>query len=321
MKKILMLLIIFILPMTKVDADSYLLVNDLKEGSYEISGNTYPYTEIIVKDQADEELAKFVSDKNGEFFANLSRQIEPGEIIDFYRASDDIVDEGLEKIKSIKIELGSIGDLEHKAYIEGYAGEFRPDGYLSRAEAVTILARLIRPDRDYSKTDITRFIDASEKWYSEEINYLDGKGLIDGYDDGKFYPDKYITRAEIAKMLGIYLKEDKGRDSFYDVKDSFAKNYIGGLYDRNIINGYPDGSFKPDNKISRAEAVKIFNRAFDRKCSEKSFVNIGEIKNPYKDLSRDNFFYYEILEASFDHNSYHKSPDDLLEVWTKIYEK
>jgi len=89
-----------------------------------------------------------------------------------------------------------------------------------------------------------------------------GKGLLSGYPDGTFKPENPMTRAEFATVLCRYLgMETTGTNSFSDAQDHWAAGAIGALADAAIVTGYPDGTFKPDNKLTRAEAVTMINRA------------------------------------------------------------
>lgn len=182
------------------------------------------------------------------------------------------------------------------AYVSGYTdGTFRPDNTITRAEAAAIIASL-QSDFDENKTYENKFSDvASDKWYSNCINFAAEKGYLSGYDDNTFIPENTITRAEMSVILGKYLgmAGGVGKTSYSDVPSMhYAVGYITQLSIKSIISGYGNHEFKPDNTITRAEAVTMINKALGREAD-----NIQTEDNPFNDVSPSHWAYNQILAA------------------------
>lgn len=148
-------------------------------------------------------------------------------------------------------------------WIEGKSeNNFEPESGLTRAEFATMLCRIL----GYSTSSkVNRYIDTENHWANGAINAVSNSGLMNGYADGKFMPDKEITREEVVKVL-YYLSSDSklfsGKD-FVDVSASrWSYGYIQKMSGLGIVNGYTDGSFKPSNAVKRAEIVVILKRMF-----------------------------------------------------------
>lgn len=194
----------------------------------------------------------------------------------------------------------------HRTFIVGYpGGEVRADNALTRAEAATIIARASgKFDEEKAYTEVYFNDVAADHWAFKYISFVYENGIVNGYEDKTFHPDSKITRAEFAtimqRYLGITLNEDA---SFADVaKDHWAVAYIGACKDAGLINGYEDGSFRPSNEITRAEAVKILNRAADRAPTATAIdAYIAEKGIPFEDLAKGAWYFYEIMEAAFPH--------------------
>ena len=155
---------------------------------------------------------------------------------------------------------GFINDFVSKGYIGGYDDNtFRPNNSITRAEFVKIVNRTF----GFTEKATEGFKDvASNKWYYDDILIAKKAGYIDGYDDNTFRPDNLITREEASKIIAM-VKGYKG-DGILDFDDTsqisnWAKSYVDALCDNNIINGYDDNTFKPKNRITRAETVKMLN--------------------------------------------------------------
>jgi hypothetical protein len=113
-----------------------------------------------------------------------------------------------------------------------------------------------------SVSDYT-FVDVSNHWAKDAITWAVSKNYVQGYANGMFMPDKYISRAEMAKIMFNYEQPLPVLESFFsDVPDNhWAKIFISSCYMANIISGYPDGTFRPDSNATRAEAVTLIERA------------------------------------------------------------
>jgi alpha-L-arabinofuranosidase len=199
----------------------------------------------------------------------------------------------------IKLSTSNAAEGEtHKAYISGYPdGTFRADNTITRAEAATIIAKLggIDENEEYE----SNFSDvSSDAWYKNYVGFASEIGCINGYEDGTFKADRLITRAEFAAIVGKYIGFDGaiGEASFNDVDEThWAKGYINQMSGAGIIKGYSDGTFKPNNTITRAEAVTMINRAFGRAD------NAATLENPFSDISEKHWAYNEVIEAAVTH--------------------
>lgn len=206
---------------------------------------------------------------------------------------------------------------DHYSYLIGYAdGTVRPNGKITRAEVATIFFRLLDDDTRAkywsSKND---FSDVSaDKWYNNAVSTLSNMGVIGGYADGTFRPDAPISRAEFAKIAVSFTQNNGSAvyNYFTDVKttDWFAP-YVTAAKDAGLIEGYSDGSFKPESKITRAEACAIVNRTLGRKPS-KAHMKISD-RIDWPDVQTTDWFYEAIMEAT---NSHTCTMGDRVETWT-----
>ena len=145
-------------------------------------------------------------------------------------------------------------------YVNGYSdGTFRPDKAVTRAEMAAILSRVTEADRSANGGSFTD--NASFGWASDAIATVSASGLMTGYEDGSFKPAKAITRAEMAAIVARWLGlEDASSATFTDTAGHWSASSIALAAEAGYMTGYPDGSFKPDQLLSRAEAVTIINR-------------------------------------------------------------
>ena len=206
----------------------------------------------------------------------------------------------------------------HDAYIAGYPdGTVRPDGKITRAEVSAIFARLTENSAPANYSP--KFSDVlAYDWFCDSVMKLSNKDIIKGYPDGTFKPNKSITRAEFAVIASKYIKNPKAADeTFSDVPmNHWAKDAIAMVKAEGWISGYTDGTFKPDAPITRAEAVSIVNRMFDRAADGEFVREHGfEIKK-FNDLTDKHWAYYEIMEAVHTHD--YERIDKRTERWEKI---
>ena len=205
---------------------------------------------------------------------------------------------------------------DHYSYLIGYSdGTVRPNGKITRAEVATIFFRLLDDDtRAKYWSSENNFSDVSaDKWYNNAVSTLSHMGVIGGYADGTFRPDAPISRAEFAK-IAVSFTQNTGSavySYFTDVKttDWFAP-YVTAAKDAGLIEGYSDGSFKPESKITRAEACAIVNRTLGRKPSKAHMKISGRIDWP--DVQTTDWFYEAIMEAT---NSHTCTMGDRVETW------
>ena len=205
----------------------------------------------------------------------------------------------------------------HKAYIFGYEDDsFKPEGNMTRAEAAAMLARL--QGLDLSNEARPDFMDVRSGWYNGSINAVVSAGYMKGYPDNTFRPNGKITRAEFAQMIKAIDKANTGVAPFADVKGHWAEAAINQAYANGRIAGYPDSTFRPNNNITRAEAVTVFNKLYDRSVSEAGLVNVKNSLVDFNDISRGHWAYYQVVEASNTHEYYRTVKDKVDETWVKI---
>ena len=213
---------------------------------------------------------------------------------------------------------------EHKSYVVGYNdGTFLPEGNMTRAEAAAIFARNIADSKGETiKSAKSSFTDVdSTLWYGKYIAYLEQYKIINGYNDGTFRPEAQITRAEFVTMcvkfnnLTDTTKTSKS-NNFKDAESShWAYSFINSATAMNWITGYSDGTFRPDNNITRAEVVTIVNRVTGREADTDYINKNMSAVNTFTDLKDKAYWaYYEILEAANTHNIINGSNG---ETWVK----
>lgn len=198
-----------------------------------------------------------------------------------------------------------IAKAEHYPYIKGYPDStFKTENNITRAEIATIISRLsdgFKEDTVYSP----KFSDVdTNKWFANYIGFSQDKGVIVGYTDGEFKPAENITRAEFATMVARFKALDYENEielPFSDVMNHWSTKYLSSIYKKRYILGYPDGTFAPDQPITRAEAVAIINRAIDR-TPNKTNPKIDTYTNPFSDVVKTHWAYYDILESAIKHN-------------------
>ncbi|MFA9422753.1 MAG: S-layer homology domain-containing protein [Sedimentibacter sp.] len=202
--------------------------------------------------------------------------------------------------------LASILTLETEQfpYINGYLnGTFQPEGYITRAETATIISRLSDGFQEKTIYDCKLTDVNSDLWSVNYIGFSQNKGVIEGYPDGEFKPEDTITRAEFATMISRFkmLKaESKETLPFSDVISHWSINYLSAVYEKGYILGYTNGTFAPDQPITRAEAVTIINRAINR-VPNKTNVKIDSYSNPFSDVDKGYWAYYDVLESAIEH--------------------
>ena len=207
--------------------------------------------------------------------------------------------------QDISLVIPALNKDDHVAYIIGYEdGTVRPNGRITRAEVATIFFRLLTDDtRQRNWSSENTFSDVSaDKWYNNAVSTLCHMGVLGGYSDGTFRPNAPITRAEFAKIAVSFAQINGSAvySYFTDVKttDWFAP-YVTAAKDSSLIEGYSDGSFKPENRITRAEACAIVNRVLGRKPSKNHMKISGRIDWP--DCTTADWFYEAIMEATNSH--------------------
>ena len=217
------------------------------------------------------------------------------------------------------VPTGLNGD-DHYAYIVGYPDKtVRPQNGITRAEVATIFFRLLTDEtRDANSTKSNSYSDvAAGAWYNHAVSTLSAMGIVKG-SNGKFNPNAPITRAEFAAIAARF--DDKANTTtadFSDIASHWAKNEISAASNNGWITGYPDGTFRPDNKITRAEAMTLVNRVLKRLPETEEDLHDDMIKwSDNSDVSQ--WFYLDVQEATNSH--YYQTKENQFEKWTKLRE-
>ena len=210
---------------------------------------------------------------------------------------------------------------DHFAYIVGYPDKtVHPQSSITRAEVATIFFRLLTEEtRTANATKTNKYADVSrDKWYNQAVSTLSAMGIIKGDSRGNFNPNAPITRAEFAAIAARFDKtEDVAAASFGDVAMHWAKPEISVAANNGWINGYTDGTFHPDSKITRAEAMAMINRVLQRLPESKADLLDGMIQwSDNADTSK--WYYLAVQEATNSH--YYELKANQHEKWTKLRE-
>ena len=201
----------------------------------------------------------------------------------------------------------------HKRYVNGVGNAmFAPNVSLTRAEAATILYNLLiskeRGPYTVTFTDVN-----SWSWYYEAVMTLASYKVLNGVGNDMFAPDDYITRAEFVTMLVRIYGVTETESSFTDVPSgSWSESFVATAADRGWVQGDGDGTFRPNDSITRAEAVVIMNRVLGRKA-DKETIAAGEGILRYLDVAENDWYYWDIMEASISHEVGTGSDG---EIWT-----
>ena len=208
---------------------------------------------------------------------------------------------------------------DHLAFLSGYAnGTFEPDRNMTRAEVTTMFARLLTEKMAADQTYSNTFSDvAKSHWAANYIGYMQQFGIITGYADGSFRPDASVTRAEFAAIASRFERLTEGTKSFSDVPSShWAAKYINFAATRGWVNGYADGTFRPNNSITRAEVAAVTCRLLERNA-DQSYIrsHLSELR-AFTDVSESHWAYWYTMEAANGHD-YTKSGSS--ETWSRTY--
>ena len=215
-----------------------------------------------------------------------------------------------------------LNNTDHFAYIVGYGnGEVRPQNSITRAEVAAIFFRLLEDDvRDANYTRQNKFTDVSnDAWYCSAVSTLSAMGIISGYPDATFRPNASITRAEFAAIATRFdVNGDKTPASFNDIADHWAKDEIAVAANNGWVNGYKDGSFRPQNKITRAETMSLVNRVLNRKpeTAEDLLENMAK----WTDNADTNAWYYLAVQEATNSHYYEYKENSQYEKWTELRE-
>ena len=227
-----------------------------------------------------------------------------------------------------------LNTVDHYAYIVGYPEDYvtgqptedesrwpvKPQANITRAEVATIFFRLLTDEaRDQFWMTTNNFPDVqATDWYNNAISTMVNAGIIQGYEDGTFRPNNNITRAEFAAIASRFMSSgyDVEEDLFTDIANHWARNNINDAAMTQWIHGYPDGTFRPDQAITRAEAVTLVNNVLQRRPHKDHMLDTM-IKWPDNPESA---WYYEAIQEATNSHDYDLFEDAEYETWTALQE-
>lgn len=207
---------------------------------------------------------------------------------------------------------------DHFAYVIGYPdGKVHPEGNISRAETATIFFRLLKADiRDGNLTADNEFSDVSDgQWHNKAVSTMAKLGIVKGRRADSFAPNASITRAEFAAICARFnTKPVENSGSFSDISGHWAENEIERAAAFGWISGYPDGTFRPDARITRAEAMTMINRVLCRMPQSES--DLLDSMVTWSDNKPSDWHYLAVQEATNSHDFNRQG--EVGESWTKL---
>lgn len=217
---------------------------------------------------------------------------------------------------------------DHFSYVVGYEdGMVKPENAITRAEVASIFYRLLKDEvRDENTTDVSEFSDVSASdWYGTTVATLSAMDIVRGYEDGTFRPNAPITRAEFAAIATRFFEETGAEyepGTFDDVTgDEWFANAIADAVELGLIGGYPDGTVRPNNNITRAEACAVVNRTLGRIPHVDHLLPADEMTT-WPDNNPSDWFYADMQEATNGHEyEWTKEDGQKVEEWTEILDK
>ena len=198
----------------------------------------------------------------------------------------------------------ALNTADHYAYLMGYPdGTVRPGGSITRAEATTIFFRLLTEEsRSQFWATENRYSDVSAgRWYNNAVSTMTRAGIVNGYPDGTFRPNAPITRAEMAKIIALFAKLEPSAERFPDAAGHWAEAYIRLAAGNGWIEGYPDGTFRPNQSITRAETVTMIDRVLERVPKDESRLLPHSAMLTFPDCRPGQWFYIAVQEAANSH--------------------
>ncbi len=208
---------------------------------------------------------------------------------------------------------------DHFNYVKGYQdGNVKPLNNITREEVATIFYRLLtEPSRAMYFSQNENFSDiASNRWSLNSIATLANGKVLTGYENGTFGATRPITRAEFAAIASRFDSLEQTTDNqFSDVSNHWAKSYINSAAKKGWINGYEDGTFKPDQYITRAEAMTLINKVLERRVDAAGLMNGYKV---FPDNKENAWYYYQVIEATNNHKYADRKNMSDMEKWTEI---
>ncbi len=205
---------------------------------------------------------------------------------------------------------------DHNAYVSGYPdGTIRPDASITRAEVATMFFSILTDEAkaEYA-TRTNSFTDVKAgSWYEEAVSTLSAMGVFNGYKDGSFKPSQNITRAEFATIAAAFAQQQAQTITFTDVAEKhWASKNISLVAANGWVTGYKDGTFLPNQNITRAEAMSIINRMLDR--NPQSIDDLSDTMKTWSDNANTKKWYYLTIQEATNSHEYTRTEDGF-EVW------
>ncbi len=310
------------------------------EGTYvykiaEVAGNNndiiYDTHEVTVtvevaKDETTGDLVATATTEGNTTFTNKIKHDAP-----------PIIDDDDEEDKPDP-DTPALDKVNHFLYVEGYPEDYRtgeysdnedlwpvkPQGNITRAEVATIFYRLLKDEvREEIETDVNSFPDVNaDDWFNVTVSSLANMNAISGYEDGTFRPNEPITRAELAAMAVRFyeaFEAEYEEGTFLDVDgDEWYADAIAAAEELGIIGGYPDGTVRPNNNITRAETCAIVNRVLERRPHDDHLGDVEDMRT-WPDNQPGAWYYADMQEATNGH--YYEWIDidgSKFEEWTEV---
>ncbi len=220
-----------------------------------------------------------------------------------------------------KVEIPELlEDKDHYAYVMGYPeGDIRPNGNITRAEAVTMIFRLLKEEVKVANlTEENVFVDVTaDDWFNTAVSTLAKLGVVEGRTETTFVPNANMTRAEFATMFARLAEfEYVAENKYGDMDNHWAKAFVEEVDAYGWIAGYEDDAFRPDNNITRAEAMTLINRVLQRVPENADALLEG--MTIWTDNADVNAWYYLAVQEAT--NSHEYEVKGAYEVWTKLTE-
>jgi hypothetical protein len=208
---------------------------------------------------------------------------------------------------------------DHFAYVIGYPDKnVHPEATITRAEVATIFFRLLQDNvREANFTRTNSFSDMNaDQWFNNAVSTMASMGIVNGYPDGTFKPNENITRAEFAAIAARFDENANSTNAnLSDISGHWAAVEIAKAAANGWVNGYPDGTFKPDQEITRAEAMALVNRVLNRDPEDPSDLLDHMIKW-LDNMDTDKWYYLDVQEATNSHT--YERATKITEKWLTI---
>lgn len=235
-------------------------------------------------------LAVFIEHSDG------TKELVKGEIVPFGQTGKSGIQFNVSKFSTFTVVLAETPAVQVKAYMTGYAdGTFQPGRSITRAEVASIIARTFNQPANTSGVAYSDI--AAGHWAAQAIHQVSTSGIMKGYADGSFKPNQTITRAEMATILSRLVKNaQENAVTFSDIAGHWAQAAVEMTARAGIITGYEDGTFRPNQSLTRAEAVTIINRAL-------GIAPLTSAAPKWTDVPAQYWAFGSIQAASVDHTA------------------